>query len=66
MISLFSEHLHDREVVAEYAHSFFRRLTSFRDFGGGRVAFANRGEHFELDCGFQSLGALVRVYGLEK
>jgi hypothetical protein len=41
-------------------------LTPLRDFGGGRVAFADGGEHFELDGGFQSLGSLVRVDGLKK
>jgi hypothetical protein len=41
-------------------------LAALGDVRGGRVAFANRGEHFQLDRGFESFGSLMCVDGLEK
>jgi hypothetical protein len=66
VIVLLGGHFHYDEVVAENAHSFFRRLTSLCDLGDSRVAFADRGEDFEFESGLQSLSALVRIDCLEE
>src|ERR1700735_3110950 len=54
------------EKIAQCAHPAFRGVAPLRKRRGGRIAFGNRGEDFQVYGSLQGLGLLVSIHGIEE